>query len=101
MARSYLIARVVVDELRYTRAMKAPQIGDQVYLQEGSEEIGAVRQVRADHIRIYVENAGDFDVKVEAIRAVHDGKVILELAKLSESLQDAIAHAHDAEQPGL
>jgi hypothetical protein len=81
--------------------MKAPQIGDQVYLQEGGEEVGAVRAVRADHLRIYVENAGDFDVKNAAIVAVHDGKVVLDRAQLSESLQDAIEHAHDAEQPGL
>lgn len=79
---------------------KMPEIGDQVYLEEGGEEVGAVRLVRPNNLRIYVENAGDFDVPNEAIRASHDGKVVLDATKLSESLRDAIAHAHDAESPG-
>jgi len=79
---------------------RTPEIGDQVFLEEGGEEVGAVRLIRPGNMRIYVENAGDFDVPYDAVRAVHDGKVVLDLALLSESLQDAIKHAHDSEQPG-
>lgn len=74
-----------------------PGIGYQVYVEEGGEEIGAVREVHRDHLLVYIENAGDFRVGPEGIRAVHDGKVILDLAHLDDGLREAIAHAHDAE----
>jgi hypothetical protein len=79
-------------------------IGSQVYLEEGGEPCGAVRDVRLenrDEIMIYVENSGEFIVSADAVRAAHDGKVILDRARLDQSLLDAIAHAHDGEVPGL
>jgi len=80
------------------------EIGSQVYLEEGEDPCGAVRDVRLGNraeITIYVENSGEFIVPMDAIRAAHDGKVILDRARLDQSLLDAIAHAHDAEVPGL
>jgi hypothetical protein len=80
------------------------RVGFQTYLEEGGEEFGAVRQVGSgarDEIVIYVENAGDFVVPGTAIRNAHDGKVILDPAKLDEQLREAIAHAHESEKPGL
>jgi hypothetical protein len=80
------------------------EIGSQVYLEEGGDPCGAVRDVRVgnrDEITIYVENSGDFIVPMDAVRAAHDGKVILERTRLNQSLLDALAHAHDAEVPGL
>lgn len=80
------------------------EIGSQVYLEEGGEPCGAVRDVRlgsGDEITIYVENSGEFIVPMDAISAAHDGKVILDRARLDQSLLDAVAHAHDAEVPGL
>ena len=53
------------------------QIGDQLFLEEGGEEIGAVRKVAPDHLVVYVEAAGDFTVPGPWVRAVHDGKVIV------------------------
>ena len=56
------------------------EIGAQVYLEEGSDPCGAVRDVRLgnrNEITIYVENSGEFIVSLEAVRAAHDGKVIL------------------------
>jgi hypothetical protein len=79
-------------------------IGSQVYLEEGGEPCGAVRDVRLenrDEIMIYVENSGEFIVSADAVHAAHDGKVILDRARLDQSLLDAIAHAHDGEVPGL
>lgn len=49
---------------------------------------------------VYVENAGDFRVRLEAVRAVHSGKVIFDRGKLDDSLRHAIEHAHDAEESG-
>ena len=80
------------------------EIGSQVYTEEGGDPCGAVRDVRLENrheITIYVENSGEFIVPMDAISAAHDGKVILDRARLDQSLLDAVAHAHDAEIPGL
>ncbi len=76
--------------------------GFEVFCHDGDVAIGAVREV-APHGRpelvIYVENAGDFRVPFDAVHAVHDQKVILNRNKLDMRLQQAIGHAHDAEDP--
>ena len=77
------------------------EIGFQVFIADGGEEVGAVRDVTHDGLVIYVENAGDFRVPLAAVEAVHSQKVILTCSKLSGSLRRAIGHAHDAEVPGL
>jgi hypothetical protein len=76
-------------------------IGYQVYLAEGGEEFGAVRAIGRDDFVVYVENGGDFTVEATAIKRVHDGKVVLDGARLGSALRTAIAHAHDREEPGL
>jgi hypothetical protein len=85
------------------QSLRKIEIGYQVYLKEGGEECGAVRDVAPEEneIVVYVENAGEFAVSGNAVRAVHDAKVILDRAHLDRSLLDAIAHAHDNEVPGL
>ena len=79
------------------------EVGYQTFVSDGGEEFGAVRQV-APHGRpelvIYVENAGDFVVPLEAVEAVHAQKVIVDCGKLEQRLREAIGHAHDAEEPG-
>jgi hypothetical protein len=49
------------------------EVGYQTFVSDGGEEFGAVRQV-APHGRpelvIYVENAGDFVVPLDAVEAV-------------------------------
>ena len=79
------------------------EIGFQVYLVEGGEEFGAVRGYvpNTNALIIYVENAGDFEVPLEAVHRVHDGKVILDATRLDARLRQAIAHAHDREEPGV
>ena len=74
------------------------QIGDQVYLEEGGSAFGAVRGVQRHALHIYVENAGDFDIRAEAVKSVHDGKVVLQVSRLGPALRTAIAHAHIAER---
>jgi len=79
------------------------EVGYQTFVSDGGEEFGAVRQV-APHGRpelvIYVENAGDFVVPLDAVEAVHSQKVILNCRKLERRLREAIGHAHEAEVPG-
>ena len=77
-------------------------IGDQVFVADGAEVFGAVRQIKPHgrpELVIYVENAGDFVVPLEAVQAVHAQKVIVDCDKLDYSLRQAIGHAHDAEEP--
>lgn len=72
-------------------------VGDQLFLEEGGEEIGAVRKVAPDHLVVYVEAAGDFIVPGQWVRAAHNGKVVLDPTKVDEKLLAAAAAAHDAE----
>jgi hypothetical protein len=75
--------------------------GFMVFLAEGQEGIGAVREVGPDHIVIYVENGGEFTVPLTAIRRVHDDKVILDARHVDKALVSAVGHAHDREDPNL
>ena len=72
-------------------------IDDQVFLADSDEEIGAVRQVNADHLVVYIENAGDFLVYGPQVKAAHDGKVILDPAKVEPKLLEAAQTAHERE----
>jgi hypothetical protein len=74
-------------------------IGDQIFLEEGGEEVGAVRKVEHDHLVVYIESAGDFVVDGPAVKAVHDGKVVLDPAHVERRLLDAAreAHVHESE----
>jgi hypothetical protein len=84
--------------------LSAIELGSQVYLQEGGDPFGGIRDVRRSgrgEIVIYIENAGEFVVSADTIQSAHDGKVVLDSSKLDPSLQSAIAHAHDREEPGL
>lgn len=79
-------------------------IGFQVYVEEGADPCGAVRNVAPagrPEIVVYVENAGEFIVTIDAVRSVHDGKVMLDRSRLDQPLLDVITHAHDSEVPGL
>ena len=44
-----------------------------------------------------LEHAGDFVIPLDAVTAVLEEKVIVDVAKLPDRLQNAIRHAHDAE----
>jgi hypothetical protein len=79
------------------------EIGFQVYAVEGGEEFGAVRgyEPHANGLVIYIENAGDFVVPLAAVQRVHDGKVLVDIGQLDARLREAIAHAHDREEPGV
>jgi hypothetical protein len=73
------------------------QVGDQLFLEEGGEEIGAVRKVAPDHLLVYVEAAGDFVVPGPWVRAAHDGKVVLDPTRVDSTFLIAASGAHDRE----
>ncbi|HTE50315.1 MAG TPA: hypothetical protein VK698_05530 [Kofleriaceae bacterium] len=77
------------------------EIGYQAFISDGGEEFGAIRDVSRDRLVVYVENAGDFQVPLDAVEAVHSQKVVFSCDKLDRRLREAIGHAHDAEKPGF
>jgi len=68
-----------------------------VFLHEGEVAFGAVRAVNKYDLVIYIENAGDFTVPMNAVRDVHDVKVVLDCARLDKKTLAAINRAHAAE----
>ena len=83
-------------------AQKLPmiEVGFHVFPQGGDEEVGAVREVAPGgrpELLVDIENAGDFIIPLDAVTAVLEEKVIVDVAKLPDRLQNAIRHAHDAE----
>jgi hypothetical protein len=80
------------------------QVGFQVFAEGGTEEFGAVRDVCPGgrmELLVNIENSGDHCIPVDAIRDVHDEKVIVDVARLPPVVRRLVGHAHDAEQPGL
>jgi hypothetical protein len=77
------------------------QDGFDVFLTEGGHAFGAVRQVRKTELVIYIENAGDFEVPLAAVKDAGDGKVVLDEIHLSPKLRQAIANAHRREDPRI
>ena len=73
------------------------QVGDQIFLEEGGEEIGAVRVVAKDHLVVYIEGSGDFTLNGPEIVTAHDGKVRLDPSKLTPAMLAAAQSAHTQE----
>ena len=75
--------------------------GFMVFVSDGDEGIGSVREVSHTHpeMVIYIENSGDFVVPLSAVKSVHSGKVMLDHTRLDLRLRDAIRHARDSEDP--
>ena len=73
--------------------------GFMVFVADGADGIGSVREVRhgLPELLVYIENAGDFVVPLSAVKAVHSGKVVLDFDQLDLRLRDAVRHARDSE----
>ena len=69
----------------------------EVFVTEGAPGIGAVRQVAADHITVYIEGFGDVHVHAPQIISVHDGKVLVDPGAFPDDVQSALRRAHDRE----
>jgi hypothetical protein len=77
------------------------QVGYHAFVTDGGQEFGAIRQVTPNSVVVYIENAGDFELPLDAVKAVHSQKVIFDCSKLDPRIREAINHAHDAEVPDL
>ena len=77
------------------------QEGFDVFIHDGGKAFGAVRQVLAREIVIYVENAGDIIVPMDAVKDAESEKVILDSSKLSPKLLEAIRARENAKDPKL
>lgn len=76
------------------------QPGFMVFLADGQDAAGAVREVKGGtQLIVNIENGGDFIVAFDAVRAVHDDKVILDHDRLPAPMQEALRHLHEAEYP--
>jgi len=70
------------------------ELGYQAFAKGAEEEFGAVRQVRAEDLVIYIEDAGDTVVPLSAVTEVIEGKVIVDTSKLEDGVRRAIENAH-------
>ena len=75
--------------------------GFMAFIADGSEGIGAVREITHNGIVIYIENAGEFIVPISAVTDVHSQKVMLNPDRLDKEFLSAIGHAHDREDPSV
>ena len=75
------------------------QAGQMVFVADGEMGVGGVREVRSEELVVNIQNAGDFVLPMSAVRAVHDGKVVLDLQALDAPVIEALRHVHDAELP--
>ncbi len=86
------------------RKLPLIEIGFQLYVSDGADPFGAVREVAPGgrpELLVNVEGAGDFTVPLDQVDAVHHQKVVLTYGKLDEKLRHAIDHAHEREdRPG-
>ena len=85
---------------RMARKLPLIEVGFHVFPVGGDEEVGAVREVAPGgrpELVVDIENAGDFIIPLDAVTAVLEEKVIVDVNKLPERVQNAIQHAHDAE----
>ena len=73
------------------------KIDDPVFTMDGAEPVATVRRIAANHVTIYVENAGEFEVPIAGVKDVHFGKVILDPSVLNAKLRSALGHSHDSE----
>ena len=72
-------------------------VDDQVFVGDVAEEVGAVRKVEHDHLFVFIENAGEFRIDGSSVLSAHDGKVVLDPAKLDAAMMQAIGRAHARE----
>lgn len=73
------------------------RVGDQLFDREDGEAFGAVVEVHAHELLVNIEGHGQLLLPAASVRAVHDGKIIINTSTLSSEIQQRIAHAHDRE----
>lgn len=72
-------------------------IGDQLFDREDGQPFGAVLAVHKHELLVNIEGFGQAMIPGGVVRAVHDGKVVVDVGQLAPELQQTIARAHDRE----
>lgn len=75
------------------------EVGQMVFVADGGVGVGAIRELHEEDFLVNIQNAGDFRLPLSAVRDVHSGKVMLDVAKLAPEVVEALHHVHDAESP--
>ena len=75
--------------------------GFDVFLAGGGKSFGAVRQVSKAELVVYIENSGDFEIPLAAVKDTDAEKVMLDYALLGPKLKEAIHRAHSGEDPRI
>lgn len=70
------------------------EVGYQAFARGSEEEFGAVREIRPGELLVYIEDAGDTRIPLDAVTGVVEGKVIVDAEKLDDRTRRAIAAAH-------
>ena len=73
------------------------RVEDELFVKDGETGIGAVRDVRPDHLIVHIEGYGELEIGPDHIADAHDGKVMLRRDQLPQDVQDRIEHVHDGE----
>jgi hypothetical protein len=76
------------------------EIGYPVFLGDGADAFGAVRDIVPDGrpvIVVNIEGAGDVEIPLDAVVKVAAKKVIVDYEQLDEAVHQAIQHTLDAE----
>ncbi|MEO1170446.1 MAG: hypothetical protein AAFX94_00110 [Myxococcota bacterium] len=75
----------------------AVEVGWEVFAADGDVAFGAVREIHADHLVVFVEGLHDVNIDAGSVKDVHYEKVIVDVASLDDTVREAIGHAHDGE----
>ncbi len=75
----------------------AVKIGDQLFQREDGAAFGSVVGIHSHELLVEIEGVGQAVLPGTAIKAVHDGKVIVDVQLLPAPLRNSIQHAHDRE----
>ena len=75
----------------------AVEIGWEVFEADGETAFGAVREIHADHLVVFVERYKDVVIPAPAVTDVHYEKVVVDVAALDEEIREAIEGSHDGE----
>lgn len=73
------------------------KIGDQLFPSEEGAAFGSVVGIHQHELLVEIEGVGQAVLPAIAVKAVHDGKVVVDLAQLPAPLRNSIKHAHDRE----
>lgn len=75
----------------------AVEVGWEVFSADGETAFGAVREIHADHLVVFVEGLSDVVIPAQSVTDVHYEKVLVDVSTLDTEVRNAIGAAHDDE----